>query len=95
MGTIITARIDEEIKARASAIMKRQGYTPSAAVQQLFEYTVKHDALPFEDGSRPSEEEIHRMVKALDACHTKHALDLTNEELREDRLRNMHGSGAR
>lgn len=94
MGTIITARIDEEIKARASAIMKRQGYTPSAAVQRLFEYTVKYDALPFEDRERPSEEEIRRSVEALDACHTKHALNLTDEELREDRLRDTHGFGA-
>ena len=48
MESVMTVRLNGDMKERAAAIMRREGYTPSSAVRRLFEYTVKHDGLPFE-----------------------------------------------
>lgn len=45
MESVMTVRLNGDMKERAAAIMRREGYTPSSAVRRLFEYTVKHDGL--------------------------------------------------
>ena len=52
MESVMTVRLNGDMKERAAAIMRREGYTPSSAVRRLFEYTVKHDGLPFEREAR-------------------------------------------
>lgn len=53
MESVMTVRLNGDMKERAAAIMRREGYTPSSAVRRLFEYTVKHDGLPFEKSEKP------------------------------------------
>lgn len=91
MESILTVRLDSAAKEQGTAVMKRFGYTPSSAVRRLFEYAVKHDALPFDQHEKPSKEEIERRIAAFDACHTKHPSGMTDEELREARLRDRYG----
>lgn len=95
MEAILTVRLDGAVKEQGAAIMRRYGYTPSAAVRRLFDYTVKHDALPFDDHEKPSKEEIRRRIAAFDACHTKRSTGMTDEEIREARLEARYGSRTR
>ena len=74
MESVMTVRLNGDMKERAAAIMRREGYTPSSAVRRLFEYTVKHDGLPF------------------DQVHTKRPLTMSDEELREARLKDRYGA---
>ena len=39
MESVMTVRLNGDMKERAAAIMRREGYTPSSAVRRLFEYT--------------------------------------------------------
>ena len=94
MGEMLTVRIDEEIKKRATEIMRINGYTPSSAVQNMFEYIVKNERLPFSCNAKPDENEIAQAVAALDALHTKKPLVLTDEELRSARLKDRYGIDA-
>ncbi len=94
METMLTVRLDAAVKEQATAVMRRFGYTPSTAVRRLFDYAAKHDALPFDQRDKPSKEEIRRRIAAFDACHVKRSIDLTEEEIREERLRVRYGSGA-
>ncbi len=79
----MTVRLNGDMKERAAAIMRREGYTPSSAVRRLFEYTVKHDGLPFEKSEKPDRDELRRRIEAFDQVHTKRPLTMSDEELRE------------
>lgn len=94
MESVLTVRLDGRVKEQATAVMRRYGYTPSSAVRRLFDYTVKHDALPFEKQDKLSREEIRRRIAAFDACHTKHPSHMTDDEIRAARLRDRYGLGA-
>ena len=87
MESVMTVRLNGDMKERAAAIMRREGYTPSSAVRRLFEYTVKHDGLPFEKSEKPDRDELRRRIEAFDQVHTKRPLTMSDEELREARLR--------
>ena len=36
MESVMTVRLNGDMKERAAAIMRREGYTPSSAVRRLF-----------------------------------------------------------
>lgn len=92
MESVMTVRLNGDMKERAAAIMRREGYTPSSAVRRLFEYTVKHDGLPFEKSEKPDRDELRRRIEAFDQVHTKRPLTMSDEELREARLKDRYGA---
>lgn len=94
MSSILTVRLDDEVKRRALEILKSKGQTPSSVVQKLFDYVVKNDALPFDEEGKPSRQEIFRRIAAFDECHTKHPLPLDDNALKADRLKARYGFDA-
>ena len=94
MESVLTVRLDSEAKDQGVAVMRRCGYTPSEAVRRLFDYVVKYDALPFGEHEKPSKDEIKRRIAAFDACHTKKPSGMTDDEIREARLKERYGFGA-
>lgn len=94
MEAVLTVRLDPAIKSQGSAVMERLGTTPSKAVRELFDFAVRNDALPFGDAHASSQEEIARRIAAFDRCHTKKPLSLTDDELRDERLRSRYGLDA-
>lgn len=94
MQSVLTVRLDGAVKEQASAVMRRYGYTPSSAVRCLFDYTVKHDKLPFDEREKPSKEEIKRRIAAFDECHTKRPSGMSDDEIREARLKDRYGLDA-
>ncbi len=94
MESVLTVRIDGDMKDRASEVMRREGYTPSSAVRSMFDYIVKHDAMPFSQKTKLSQDEMIRRIAAFDSVHTKQPLTLTDEELRDERLRSRYGLDA-
>lgn len=60
----------------------------------MFDYTVSNEALPFDRQEKPTKEEIRRRIAAFDACRTKRSSGMTDDEIREERLRERYGSGA-
>ncbi len=94
MEAMLTVRLDADIKQRGAEAMEGLGVTPSQAVRQLFDYVTSHDALPFDTASFVSKEEAHKRIAAFDRCHTKVPLTMTDDELREERLRNRYETNA-
>ena len=43
----VYARIDNDVKARAEAILARLGITPSSAIQMLYSQIILRQGLPF------------------------------------------------
>lgn len=94
MESVLTVRLDAITKAEGAAVMKRLGTTPSQAVRSLFDFAVRNEALPFSSTAELTSEGIAQRIKAFDRCHTKTPLTLTDEELREERLRERYGLDA-
>ncbi len=95
MEAILTVRLDETTKKQGSKVMQEFGYTPSMAVRELFEYAVKHDALPFNKHEKPSKSEIKKRIALFDACHTKEPIQISDDEIRVARLEERYGFDAR
>lgn len=94
MESVLTVRMDSAMKERGASVMRRCGYTPSAAVRRLFEYAAKNDGLPFDAPAELTKEEKLRRIAAFDACHTKKPLAMTDRELTEERLSARYGLDA-
>ena len=91
MEAVLTVRLDKAVKERGTSVMSRCGHTPSSAVRMLFDYAAKNDTLPFASTESPSKEEIRARIAAFDACHTARPLTMSDEELREARLKERYG----
>lgn len=94
----MNTRLDKTLKHAGDAILKRYGYSPSAAVQALWGYITKNNALPSfmpakntQQDSLTKHQEIqsHRgmamnMLRKIDGLEsTSFSNDLTDDELRE------------
>lgn len=90
MEAMLTVRLDAEIKQRGTQAMNKMGITPSQAVRKLFDYAATHEVLPFETSKKPSKEDVQNRIEAFDRCHTKVPITMTDEELRELRLRDRY-----
>jgi len=94
LESVLTVRLDAYAKEQGTLVMRRLGVSPSSAVRALFDYAIKNDRLPFSDFAEPTAADVARRVQAFDHCHTKKPLALTDEELREQRLKERYGSDA-
>ena len=94
MESMLTVRLDKAVKEQGTAVMREMGYTPSAAVRRLFDYVIKHDALPFGDEPSLSSAAIRKRIAAFDRCHTKQPITASDEEIREERLAYRYGPDA-
>ena len=45
--TMVTARMDEAKKLRCNAILKKNGKTPSVVINELYDYIIKENSLPW------------------------------------------------
>lgn len=94
MEAVLTVRLDADVKKRGTEVMNASGLTPSQAVRKLFQYAVTHDALPFEPEGRLTPQQKLERIRAFDRCHTKEPLDLTDDELRAERLESRYAHHA-
>ncbi len=94
MESVLSVRMDDEVKKLGVAAIRRCGYSPSDAVRKLFDYAIKYDDLPFDSPEKPNKEDIKKRIAAFDACHTKRSSGMTDDEIREARLRQRYGSHA-
>lgn len=93
MESVITTRLDTELKNNAVLTLKRLGYTPSSAVRALFEYVVKNDAVPFSE-KEDSNSGLEKRIAAFDACHTKSPETYSLDDLRAERMKERYDINA-
>jgi DNA-damage-inducible protein J len=64
--SVIRARVDSQLKARASKVLASCGLQPSDAIRLFLEQVVARGGMPFEirgDGADPSFAELHEMER--------------------------------
>lgn len=90
--TMVTARMDEVKKSRATAILRKHGKTPSDAINELYDFIIKENALPWkkETGgiSAMSENEIAEakdFLTSIQVCDSRFAT-MTDKDIKKERL---------
>lgn len=63
----MNTRIGAELKRSGDAVLRRNGYSPTAAVKALWEYVSAHNALPAFMPKRAADEGKERQAEALRA----------------------------
>lgn len=104
MESILTVRLDSDVKNRGSAIMKENGLTPSQAVRKLFDYAIKNDALPFKDEGLPDRTSVRKKIASFDALRIstpaakksaepfdKPLSQLSDDDIKAARIRERYG----
>lgn len=91
MEAIVTARMDAGTKLRASEVLEREGLSSSEAIRLFFEETVRRGSLPFQREGRPERSELIRRIAAFDACRAKGMGNMTDEQLRNARMKDRYG----
>lgn len=94
MESVLTVRLDSNLKERGTHVMRQCGFTPSQAVRNLFDYVVANNGLPFVEKPGADKDAVRERIRAFDRCHTKEPLTLSDEELRDERLRERYGFDA-
>jgi RHH-type rel operon transcriptional repressor/antitoxin RelB len=87
----LTVRLDGEVKERATSVLRAKGLTPSAAVQQFFDYILRTGDLPFGARETPAFDEVERRLALFRRFQLSEPLQMTDEEVRAARLRERHG----
>ncbi len=94
MESVLTVRLDGSVKERGTAVMREHGYSPSQAVRKLFDYAIQHDALPFQEKRKPSKAEAAKRIAAFDALRMETLANMTDDQIRNERLRERYGLDA-
>ncbi|MDO4443118.1 MAG: type II toxin-antitoxin system RelB/DinJ family antitoxin [Slackia sp.] len=92
---MLAVRIDDAVKMRGTEIMRKSGYTPSSAVQELFAYVVKNERMPFERDEKPDDRAVKKRLAALSALKAPAAGVATDEEIRAMRIEERYGIDVR
>ena len=94
MESMHTMRLDSVAKEQGAEIMRRLGAKPLRTVCDLPDCASGSDALPFVASGESSEADVTWQMRAFEHCHTKVPLSLTDDELREERLKARYGTSS-
>lgn len=86
MDAIVTARVDERVKAAAIPVLERHGYTPSEVIRELFSIIVQSNEIPFETQSESDPEHMESIIKRFNSLKIHGYSDLSDEDVRAMRL---------
>jgi antitoxin component of RelBE/YafQ-DinJ toxin-antitoxin module len=89
MDAMVTGRMSQGKKEAGNAALLRMGTNASAAINQLYDYLIEHDRLPFPKADKPSGvrlAQIIRMVDSIPLSAGNRFATMTDDEIRRERL---------
>ena len=89
---MVTARMSQEKKDACNRILEQLGTNPSQVVNQLFDYVIEKQELPFsEEKHGHTKEEIAEAIAFIDSIQTlpegNRFATMTDEEIKMERLK--------
>ncbi len=95
METVVTSRIDSDLKDRAVGVLNKRGLTASDAIRKMFEQVAMGNDALFSDATKPDAQEARQKIARLDAIYVHGFEDATDEDLgrmrREERYATVSG----
>ncbi len=92
-SSVVTARMDATKKIRGNAILKKNGRTPSAVINELYDFIIKEKALPWKNEttgiSTMSDHEITDAKEFLQSIQIENSkfATMSDEDIRSERMR--------
>jgi len=88
---ILTVRLNQGVKEKATKILQSKSLTPSAAVQSFFDVIVKTGEVPYlQEQRHPAPEEIQLRLDAMSSFHTKASSTLSDDAIRAARIKERY-----
>ena len=85
METVVTSRIDSDLKDKALSVLSKRGLTASDAIRKMFEQVAMGNDALFSDATKPNAQEVRRKIARLDAIYVHGFECATDEDLRRMR----------
>ena len=95
MKTVVTSRIDSDLKERVANILQDYGLTTSEAIRKMFEEVAVHNAPDYLKKSNTGEHEMKHKVARLNSLYVHGYEDSSEEELSAMRIEERHASSSR
>ena len=92
METVVTARIDSDLKDRVVGILRNKGLTASDAIRQMFEQVAMGNTSQFMDDIKVDALEAKQKIARLDAIYVHGFENATDEDLRKTRLEERYAT---
>ena len=86
METVVTSRIDSDLKDRVVGILRSKGLTASDAIRQMFEQVAMGNTSQFMEDAKIDALEAKQKIARLDAIYVHGFENATDEDLRKTRL---------
>ena len=88
METLVTSRIDTNIKASAVPVFEKFGYTTSTAIRKLFDYAATQKVMPFEVlQKKPSSNIVQEKIAAFDSLRITGLEKTSDDDVKQARLK--------
>lgn len=93
-NAMVTARMSQAKKEQGARALKKMGKTANAAINDLFDYIIRHESMP--NMKAGSSEQTERIVKLAEAIKWADSISLpadnrfaqmTDDQIKEERLR--------
>jgi RHH-type rel operon transcriptional repressor/antitoxin RelB len=95
MKSMLTVRINKDVKDKATAILKKNGMTISSLMQTIISEIVATGDIPITRfQTQVSKEEIFARINALNDLELPVPINLSDDEIRDARLGEKHGFAA-
>ena len=95
METVVTSRIDSDLKDKALSVLSKRGLTASDAIRKMFEQVAMGNETLFADTTKPNAQEVSQKIARLDAIYVHGFEGSTDEDLkrmrREERYATVSG----
>lgn len=85
METVVTSRIDSDLKDRAVGVLRERGLTASDAIRQMFEQVAVGNDVQFLDNNKVDVVQARQRIERLDAIYVHGFEDASDEELKRAR----------
>ena len=95
METLVTSRIDSNLKDRVTGILKENGLTTSDAIRQMFEAVAINNAPDYFKARTTDRQQAKDKIARLDNIYVRGFENCTDEELRKMRIENRYATFSR
>ncbi len=92
METVVTSRIDSDLKDKAVGILQQRGLTASDAIRQMFEQVAINNDVQFLTAERVDFAKAKEKIARIDSIYVRGFEDATDEDLKRARLEDRYAT---